>query len=185
MLKGMSMSQIAIDYRGTAEEPLLHMLFPVEYAQFYLVDQAPRRELPLLNAPGESSAGILRTVPGGAFLVTGLALGVTDLTVGVSAHNPAARLDEFDDVVEASVDLDTPEVALVAWAGEARVVLPLLPAGPGPYRLRYHARGMDQARDRRSDTPIDSFFLQVWHEPISEPSVLKITSAKAQYWLKE
>ena len=64
-------------------------------------------------------------------------------------------------------------------------MLPLLPAGPGSYRLRYHARGMDQARDRRSDTPIDSFFLQVWPQPISEPSVLKITSAKAQYWLKE
>lgn len=178
------MPEIPTESAGTAEEPLLHMHFPVTYAQFYLLDANPQRATqPLPGAPGESSAGILRTVRGGAFLATGLHSGVVDLTVGVSAYKPAARLDNYDDVVEASITFDTDLVYLVAWSASSSVTLPPLPAGRGSYRLRYHARGMDSAHDRTSDIPLDFFLLQIWPEPLSEPSPLKITSAKARNWL--
>ncbi len=48
--------------------------------------------------------------------------------------------------------------------------------------MRYHARSMDAANDRTSDTPIDVFHLQIWPEAESAAAQLKITSEQARYW---
>lgn len=171
---------------GNSESTYIHAAaFPVNYAQFYLLDRnLSRTVLPVPKAPGESHAGILRTVRGAAFLVTGLNKGIVDLTVSVHAREPEPLLNEYDDVVEVSLQIDIEPVHVSAWGGGGRfIALPAMPAGPGWYRLRYHARHMDQAFDLYSAVPIDNFHLQIWAEPQSDPEVLQITSNQAQYWL--
>ncbi|MFD3450671.1 hypothetical protein ACFWVC_00615 [Streptomyces sp. NPDC058691] len=176
---------IPIVTTGDSENTYIHTaVFPVNYRQFYLLDGNPRgRTLPIPHAPGESHAGILRTVRGGAFLVTGLCLGVVDLTVSVHHHEPMALLDEYEDVVEVSLEVIAEPLRVDSWHSGKFIVLPPLPSGAGWYRLRYHARDMERAYDGYSEVPIDSFHLQIWAEPQYEPEVLKITSHIAKSWL--
>ncbi|MCG7210111.1 hypothetical protein AB0D38_03265 [Streptomyces sp. NPDC048279] len=171
---------------GDPENTYIHAAeFPVNYAQFYVLDRNLHRTVhPEPKAPGESHAGILRTVRGGAFLVTGLNSGVTDLTVSVHAREPDPLLGDYEDAVEVSLQVDTETVLVSAWEGGGKfIVLPPMPAGAGWYRLRYHARHMDQAFDLYSAEPIDAFHLQIWAEPQSDPEVLQITSNRARHWL--
>lgn len=107
------------------------MRFPVSQGQFYLLDGNSYRTVhPEPRAAGESSAGILRTVRGGAYLVTGLSLGVIDLAFGVTAHGPKPHLDDFEDVVEASIRLDTADAEVSALNSYERLSFDL-PAGAG------------------------------------------------------
>ncbi|MFJ6709320.1 MULTISPECIES: hypothetical protein [unclassified Streptomyces] len=171
---------------GDPENTYIHAAeFPVNYAQFYLLDRNLHRTVhPEPKVPGESHAGILRTVRGGAFLVTGLNSGVTDLTVSVHAREPDPLLGDYEDAVEVSLQVDTETFHVSAWEGGSKfIALPPMPAGAGWYRLRYHARHMDQAFDLYSAVPIDAFHLQIWAKPQSDPGVLQITSNRARHWL--
>jgi hypothetical protein len=166
---------------GDSENTFFHAEFPVNYAQFYVLDGNTDRTVhPEPGAPGESHAGILRTVRGGAFLSTGLASGVVDLTVSIHHHEPRPLLEEYQDVVEVSLQVDTDTIAVIAWESSKYFALPPLPSKAGWYRLRYHARNMDQANDLRSAVPIDSFHLQIWAASQSDPHILKVTSRRAR-----
>lgn len=156
--------------------------FPLNYAQFFLSTSSPNAASPAPLTPGEASAGILRTYFGSAFLATGLATGNTELRVSVHAYAPSPLLEDYEDVVEASMEGDGP-ISVVPWGDHRSFELPTPSSATGWYRLRYHARNMDQCRDLRSKEPIDSFHLQIWPAPPNPPSILKITSEHARGWL--
>ncbi|GIH95605.1 hypothetical protein ACFFMN_06585 [Planobispora siamensis] len=57
--------------------------------------------------------------------------------------------------------------------------LPELPAGPGWYRLRYHAQNMDQAAEvDTSRDIIDRYLLQIWPRGESTPRVVQSASGQ-------
>ncbi|WP_371785539.1 hypothetical protein [Streptosporangium subroseum] len=166
---------------GDSENAVIRAEFPVNYAQFYLFDGNTYRTVhPEPGAPGESNAGILRTVRGGAHLVTGLYSGNIDLTVSLHHHAPEPLLEEYEDVVEASLQVDIDPITVIAWYSDKYIDLPQLPSGAGWYRLRYHARNMDQAFDLRSTVIIDSFHLQIWPAPQNDAKVLQVVSDRAR-----
>jgi hypothetical protein len=132
-----------------------------------------------------TSVGIVCVRPGITLLTTGLHTGTVGLTVAVADHDPGADLAAYEDVVELSYQSPTGVVWLEDWNGQ-RHPLPPLAEGPGWYRLRYHARGMDAAQQADTDTseePIDEYLLQIWPEPDNQPAVVKLTSDAARYWV--
>jgi hypothetical protein len=130
-----------------------------------------------------TSVGIIGVEPGSALMMTGLHTGTVGFLVTVHDHDPGPDLDGYEDVVEISWESRDGTAALVAWAGEAWRDLSPLPAGPGMYRLRYHARGMDEGKAAdTSDVPIDEYLLQIWPAPAAPEVTLKRTSQQCAYW---
>jgi hypothetical protein len=128
--------------------------------------------------PPIRSAGIIQDEGSFVGLHTGLHTGIVDFTVTVADCDPGSDLDGYEDVVEISYEFSSDLISLVEWGDEAIHHLPPLPAGPGTYRLRYHARGMDEANARdTSDVAIDHYLLQIWPAPSYDPAVLKSRSS--------
>jgi hypothetical protein len=132
-----------------------------------------------------SPVGLIGTQPGRAIMVTGLHTGVVRFTVMVATEDPGVDLG-YDDVVEIDLEARTTEICLVEWGDEGVHELPPLPAGPGNYRLRYHARAMDEAAKVNTNIEdnriIDEYLLQIWPAPPTPPASIKITSELARYW---
>jgi hypothetical protein len=153
----------------------------VHYGQIYLLDG--EGDLPNFDLAQTTSGGIIRVGPGEALMMTGLHTGKVGFKVSVHDHHPPPDLDGYEDVVEVSFESRDGRASLVGWAGEYSRDLPPLPAGPGTYRVRYHARGMDAAAAAvNSDAPIDEYLLQVWPAPPSPAMTLKRTSQQCAYW---
>ena len=108
------------------------------------------------------------------------------LIISVADHDPGPDLDSYEDVVEISFESRDGTASLVGWAEEYSRDLPSLPAGPGSYRLRYHAREMDAgAAAQNSEVPIDEYLLQIWPAPHSPAVTLKRTSQQCAYWQEQ
>ena len=170
--------------RRVGHQPtLLQLRGWVHYHQVYLLEAGSDLS-GMLDDGLASPVGIICVQPGSAFLTTGLHTGAVGFTVAVADRDPGADLDTYEDVVEISYDSPTGIVWLEEWGGEGSHTLPPLAGGPGWYRLRYHARGMDAAQQAdTSEEPIDEYLLQIWPEPHKEPAVVKLTSDTAQYWI--
>lgn len=120
-------------------------------------------------------------VPGLLFLLTGMHTGSVPLTVELHETEPSLDADGWEDIVETSFRTATGDTELIPWEGEGRDLgLPL-----GTYRVRYHCRGMDDAREgaRWDDEPVlDEYLLQFWPAPHQRDRIVKETSASAAYW---
>lgn len=90
-------------------------------------------------------------------------------------------------MVEVPFEALRPELKLIQWAGERSHALPRLSTGPGSYRMRYHCRGMDEARNSGSDYDeiVDEYLLQVWPTPAAPPATLKVTSRQGHHRILE
>ncbi|AHH93795.1 hypothetical protein KALB_418 [Kutzneria albida DSM 43870] len=129
--------------------------------------------------------GIIGVYGGDAILLTGLHTGHVGFRVVVAEADPGPELAAYEDVVEIDFSPATATVALVEWAGEDAHPLGELPAGPGNYRLRYHARGMDAGHEldtaeEHDEDPVDDYLLQVWPAPPSAPGILQVRSEQAR-----
>lgn len=154
----------------------------VHYGQMYLREEGSDFS-GMLNDSLASPVGIVCVRPGSAFLITGLHTGTVGVAVAVADHDPGADLTAYEDVVEISYESPTGAVWLEDWDGQRHPLPPLAP-GPGWYRLRYHARGMDAAQQAdTSEEPIDEYLLQIWPQSYQEPAVVKRTSDAARYWM--
>jgi hypothetical protein len=166
------------------ETPVVHvkqMDVKVNYHQAYLVDEGCSvGGFDFDNVPSHP-VGIIRVEKGSALLTVGPQWGTVGFTVAVADRDPSADLDGYEDIVEISYESPSGRVSLEEWGGGRAHILPSLPAGPGTYRLRYHARGMDE--EDSLDAIAEHYFLQIWPEPPCDPAVLKSTSSLFQYWL--
>ncbi|MFE2042388.1 hypothetical protein ACFXAZ_15960 [Streptomyces sp. NPDC059477] len=155
----------------------------VHYSQIYVESDPDSLGPGLAEAFAGQSAGLCgAAVSGALWLSTGLHTGSVGFTVEV--HEQAPPLDtEWEDVVEVSFRPVSARSALVQWAGEASWELGLEETD---YRVRYCARGMDEAR--RGDTrlegepPLDCYLLQLWPAPPAPDRVLRQTSRAAAHW---
>jgi hypothetical protein len=169
------------------EEPIVRR--PVEgevhvhYGQIYVETDPDHFGPGLSEAFAGQSVGLCgAATPGALWLNTGLHTGDVGFTVEV--HEQAPPLDPaWEDVVEVPFRPVSADSALVEWGGGASWQLGLEETD---YRVRYCARGMDQAseRDVRLDgePPLDCYLLQFWPAPPEPDRVLKQTSQAAAYW---
>jgi hypothetical protein len=125
---------------------------------------------------GDLGAGsaLLHCMGGACALITGRESGSVSVAVTLAAQDPGADLG-YADIVEASVEFRSPEAHISHGHGD-RQKLPRLPAGAGPYRLRYHARNLVGAQ--RQNQPCDEYLLQIWPGPApTPPATLRSTVA--------
>ncbi|MGW6790744.1 hypothetical protein [Streptomyces chartreusis] len=155
----------------------------VHYGQIYVESDPDSFGPGLAEAFAGQSAGLCgAAIPGALWLSTGLHTGSVGFSVEV--HDQAPPLDAaWDDVVEVSFRPVSSRSALVQWAGEASWELDL---EERDYRVRYCAKGMDEARqqDTRLDgkPQLDCYLVQFWPAPPTTDRVLKQTSQAAAYW---
>jgi len=155
----------------------------VHYGQIYVESDPDSFGPDLAEAFAGQSAGLCgAAIPGALWLTTGLHTGDVGFTVEVHDHAPP--LDPaWEDVVEVSFRPVSGSSALVQWAGEDSWELDLEETN---YRVRYCAKGMDEANrqdTRLDDEPLlDCYLLQFWPAPPTPDLVLKQTSAIATYW---
>lgn len=157
----------------------------VHYGQAYLIDDTDDAEGPdgLTGDHPTHPVGIIRVGDGHAFLITGTHTGTVGFTVAVSESEPDPDMDGYEDIVEVSFESEAGSVSLHPWEGSVHEI-PELPAGPGWYRLRYHATGMDEAHEGSDEykSEKDRYLLQIWPAAESDPRVVKSTSSSLSYW---
>ncbi|WP_433352936.1 hypothetical protein ACQP25_06690 [Microtetraspora malaysiensis] len=167
---------------STDETPVVQvkqMDVKVDYHQAYLVEEG--YSVGSFDDVPSPPVGIIRVAEGSAWLTVGLQWGTVGFTVAVADRDPGADVDGYEDIVEISYESPSGRLSLEEWGGWRAHTLPPLPAGPGTYRLRYHARGMDE--EDSLDAVDEHYLLQIWAEPPRDPAVLKSTSSSFQYWL--
>jgi SAM-dependent methyltransferase len=150
----------------------------VHYGQVYIWSGTAGADLDEAFA-GQENGLCGAASPGSLFLVTGLHTGRVGLVI--EAHETEPELDDtWEDVVEVSFTVDSPEVALVEWGCAGGVPLDL---GRGVWRVRYQARGADAAHVADTvleDEPvIDRYRLDLWPAPAAADRVVKQTSETA------
>lgn len=130
----------------------------VEYAQMYVMSPVEFRD----DVPERRQRNGLcdAVLPGFLWLTTATHTGTVPLRVEPWEEQPGTD-DAWEDVVEASFEPLTDEVALVQWAGEARFPLAL---PRGRCAVRYSASLMDAARESEAagEAPPDRYLLQFW-----------------------
>lgn len=164
---------------------------PVASHQFGIVTD--ERTWPTVLAPG--SNGLVDPVGGGALIRTGIASGVAIVDVEVRALPPSSvEIEPWDEIVEISLVVDDPRstqpddplsrfqsgspghaMRIGALMADAPALPPLNPAGPGPYRIRVHARGRDHNIDGVDFEPIEEYLVVAWPGPIGPETAHKQT----------
>lgn len=89
--------------------------------------------------------------------------------------------DKWEDIVEASTTIPAgAHPRWATWAGEDGGSLDL---GQGTYRVRVSARGRDVGQF--ADGTMDCYLVEIWPAPTREDSIIKLSSANAEYWHRE
>ncbi|WP_409473642.1 hypothetical protein [Streptomyces sp. HC307] len=152
----------------------------VAYGQVYVCSDDDGLDL------GDSFAGQRAglcggAVPGHLFLLTGTHTGSVPMTVELHETEPPLDADAWEDIVEVSFRPVSDKTYLVEW--DCRWYP--LPLSETSYRVRYHCRGMDEARNavRDAGEPVlEEYLLRFWPSPPAPDRVVKETSRAAAYW---
>ncbi|MFJ6852905.1 hypothetical protein ACIQM3_20615 [Streptomyces sp. NPDC091271] len=156
----------------------------VHYGQIY-VESDPDSSGPDLAASfaGQSAGLCGAAMPGTLWLTTGLHTGSVRFTVEVHDQAPPLLDPVWEEGVEVSFRPVSAGSMLVQWAGEASWELDLEETD---YRVRYCAKGMDEAHQQAArlddERQLDRYLLQFWPAPPAPDRVLRQTSANAAYW---
>ncbi|MFE1416925.1 hypothetical protein ACFW6F_39945 [Streptomyces sp. NPDC058746] len=105
-----------------------------------------------------------------AVILTGLETGYVTVTLELHpALPPAQALDDWDEVVEASLEL--PDGDAYVMDAHDETPFPSLSAYTGrPARIRVHARGRDAARlapEPDDEHPLEQHLIQLWPAPVA------------------
>lgn len=115
-------------------------------------------EDPPPNFPGIFPNGLVATGvdTDGATIVTGISMGLVDVTVELADEAPPLALEEREEVVEISIESSHGSLHVFGLDGDLSDLSNLASSGPGHYRLRVHARGRDTKIDGVARTPVAS-----------------------------
>jgi hypothetical protein len=111
-------------------------------------------------------------------LITGKADGDIGFTIKVAREEPDIE-DGWEECVEASF---SPTESVAVLCDLEREILAEIPLGQETYRVRYTARGMDEAD---SGVQMDVYGLWFWPAPAAPDAVIRQTSKSAAYWHAE
>jgi hypothetical protein len=129
----------------------------VDYHTFHLADTDAA--LP----PFVPTNGLVIIHPGMAIVVTGASSGLVSVAVEVREVAPAALdTNAWDEVVDVTLEATTGRVRVAAPMADAPDLPVLTPFGPGPYRVRVHARGRDIAPDGVAFEPVEDYLVITW-----------------------
>ncbi|MEV5009201.1 hypothetical protein AB0K74_26555 [Streptomyces sp. NPDC056159] len=155
----------------------------VAYGQFYVRSDNSQFLFPHDSFAGQRAGLCGGAVPGGLFLLTGMHTGSVPITVKLHETEPPLDADVWEDIVEVSFRPVSNRVQLVEWDSGWHS----LPLSETSYRVRYHCRGMDEAREARTaryagEPVLDEYLLRFWPRPPALDRVVKETSQAAAYW---
>ncbi|MGT2525840.1 hypothetical protein ACU4GG_00430 [Streptomyces nojiriensis] len=137
-----------------------------------------------LLAPLRPGTGI--DVPGTfAVILTGLETGYVTVTLELHSASPQApALDDWDEVVEASLEIPDGDAYVID--AHDQTPLPSLSAYTGrPTRIRVHAGGRDAARqalEPDDEHPLEQHLIQLWPAPVSEPVTHKLSDTTGTFY---
>ncbi|PWD51180.1 hypothetical protein C8046_11500 [Serinibacter arcticus] len=154
----------------------------VHYGFLYLQPSEADAEIDLIDARAGQANGLCGAAhPGVLAMITGLHTGRVPVRVELLAEPPApVPAEDWEDVVEVSVDLADADYALTSFDALHPLDLPA-----GPHRARWLARGMDAARETDvsdGSEDIDRYLLQLWPAPPGAEAVIRRGSEIAAYW---
>ncbi|MGW3956163.1 hypothetical protein ACWEKM_35845 [Streptomyces sp. NPDC004752] len=120
------------------------------------------------------SNGLVAPMAGGAFILTGINTGYVNVETRVVDRRPDVDTGNWEEVIEVSVqapagDLKVESLELGPDSGSMHS---LSPAGPAWCRLRVHARGRENLRDKVSMEPVEDYLLIVWPTPPTDTTIL-------------
>lgn len=96
----------------------------------------------------------------------------------------ASATDGWEDIVEVAITI--PHYAEPTWCTWASQKNGPLDIPPDSYRVRVSARGRDAgAAGEFADGPVDFYLLEIWPAPPQPDSIIRSTSANAEYWHHE
>ncbi|MGR4852106.1 hypothetical protein [Streptomyces sp. LARHCF252] len=120
------------------------------------------------------SNGLVAPMDRGAFILTGINTGHVRVETRVLETAPDVEADDWEEVVEVSVHAPAGDLKVESLdLGPDTGVQSLSPSGPDWYRLRVHARGRENLRDKVSMEPVEDYLLVVWQDPPADPSILR------------
>ncbi|WP_143027574.1 hypothetical protein [Lentzea albidocapillata] len=129
-----------------------------------------RGEVPMI--PGHFTNGLLRPLPFGALVYTGVSVGTVNVAAKSLVDRPdLAEVANWDDAVEVSVRSEYGQLNVESYEDGPVDGLPLLSArGPGWYRIRAHVRHRDRYYDAINADGAENYLLLSWPEgnPSSE-----------------
>ncbi|MEN3611659.1 hypothetical protein AAH979_19130 [Plantactinospora sp. ZYX-F-223] len=120
---------------------------------------------------------------GGIQVISGANTGSLAMSVDLVEAAPPVPFDDWDEIVEVSYATTTGDAQLLGWPATPQRWLPAIShAGPGSYRLRFHARDRDDPRNARPFEIVEAHHLAVWPGPPAPTVAHKYTDATGRYW---
>lgn len=137
--------------------------------------QEPGDDPAELDMAGQSNGLCGAKTDGQLVFLLGLHTG--SIRFAVEWHESEPPLDEsWEDVVEASIDVPAADIVLTTFDDWRDVPLP----ASGPHRARFHASGLDAARELpAAGLGPDRYLLQLWPAPLAPDAVIRQTSQAA------
>lgn len=159
-----------------------HVQVPIRFSHFIIrwPSPGPVSDEKELGHKG----GLLTVTPGGIRCIVGAQTSLVNLTVEVTAEQPASFQGEYEDVIERSYRSGAPDFLILDWSNRKVHSVDSIPSHSDSYRLRYHSRNMDSGAEPGATTGdnIGECLLQIWPAPHTAPSELKITSSMGHFW---
>ncbi|MFI7230593.1 hypothetical protein ACIBO5_45925 [Nonomuraea angiospora] len=148
----------------------------LSYHQIHL--RALDEPLPRYPAAFPNGLIALDEEPDGATILTGISMGLADVTVQLAGASPPLDLDSWDEVVEVSIESTTGSLYVCGLDGDLPKDLPnLATGGEGFYRLRVHAVGRDTNVDGTARTPTEHYLIISWPASPESEIVYKTSDA--------
>lgn len=159
-------------------------LVSVEAHMFFLAEEpgtadrspvTPHNGLVYTNHPSVTT--IVTTI------VTGIASGDVTVTTETRQDAPATvDLDGWEEVIDHSLPAPLGAVRILTLEDGPADLPSLTPYGPGPYRLRVHARGRDIAYDGVTFEPVEDYHLITWPAPRTPDHIHRQTDQAGASW---
>jgi len=148
-------------------------LVDAEYHHFQIIDP----EGPLAEDLDDTYNGLVSASGGAIEVTTGIHTGNVQVTVELHSQRPDVAAD-WEEIAEISCHSPSGDMLVTHFMDDPADLPSLASQGPGPYRLRVHARGRDRAVDHTLvDDVVESYLIQSWPAAHQDALLVKATDA--------
>lgn len=148
-------------------------LVDAQYHHFQITDP----QGPLAGDLDSAHNGLVSASGGAIEVTTGIHTGSVRVTVELHSQRPDVAAD-WEEIAEISCHSPSGEVLVTHFMDDPADLPSLASQGPGPYRLRVHARGRDRAVDQTLvDDVVESYLIQSWPAQHQDALLVKATDA--------